>query len=168
MLEIVADSVSAFVFRRERGRLRLLLLRRTPDRGGFWQSVSGRLLKRETAEDAAGRGIAGRLRILARNSDPDVRAGAVRAASDPRRAGFEDLLLAALDDDDAEVRCAAIERGTVSALPRRLDDEAPGVRIASAAALLRYGERAAVGRAAREEEHEWVRLRIESALRETK
>lgn len=54
-MDIVADSVSAFVFRRERSGLSFLLMKRTPDRGGFWQSVSGRTKRKETAEAAAAR-----------------------------------------------------------------------------------------------------------------
>jgi lipoyl(octanoyl) transferase len=50
-MKIVADSVSAFVFR----GTKFLLLRRVPAKGGFWQSVSGRLQKRELPEEAARR-----------------------------------------------------------------------------------------------------------------
>jgi 8-oxo-dGTP pyrophosphatase MutT (NUDIX family) len=54
-MKIVADSVLAFVFRRDRSRRRFLLMKRTPDRGGFWQSMSGRAKKRESAEETAER-----------------------------------------------------------------------------------------------------------------
>ena len=52
-MKIVADSISALVFRRKRGVLTFLMLKRVPQAGGFWQSVSGRVEKKETAEEAA-------------------------------------------------------------------------------------------------------------------
>ena len=54
-IRIVANSVSAFVFRRRRDGYRFLLLRRSRAYGGYWQSVSGRVRSRERAEAAAAR-----------------------------------------------------------------------------------------------------------------
>jgi len=56
-VKIVCNSVCAFVFRRSGDSVEYLLLRRTHDRGGFWQPVTGRVEKREKAEDAARREV---------------------------------------------------------------------------------------------------------------
>ncbi len=56
-MKIVCNSVCAFVFRRSGHSVEYLLLRRTHDRGGFWQPVTGRVEKREKAEDAARREV---------------------------------------------------------------------------------------------------------------
>lgn len=121
-------------------------------------ALNERVLRLAAGRNLFGAEIASRVRELARDPDPEVRAGAFRAAFG---SGCLDLLRAALEDSDAEVRCIAIaacrDRGL---LRRALEDDAPEVRIASAAALVRMGETAAVARAAREEEHAWVRRRM--------
>lgn len=56
-MQLVSESVCALVFRRQSGRIEFLLLHRTPARGGFWQSVSGRMESGERAEPAARREV---------------------------------------------------------------------------------------------------------------
>lgn len=56
-MKVVCDSVSAFVFRRTTDGIEYLLLKRTSDRGGFWQPVSGTIKKRETPEVTARREV---------------------------------------------------------------------------------------------------------------
>lgn len=45
------------MFRRTAEGIRYLLLRRVPERGGFWQSVSGHVHEGETAEEGARREV---------------------------------------------------------------------------------------------------------------
>jgi lipoyl(octanoyl) transferase len=54
---VISESVCVQVFRRKQGQIEYLMLRRSPKRGGFWQSVSGRVKKKETAESAARREV---------------------------------------------------------------------------------------------------------------
>lgn len=56
-VKVVCDSVSAFVFRRTREGIEYLVLKRTPERGGFWQPVSGTIQKREKPESTARREV---------------------------------------------------------------------------------------------------------------
>jgi lipoyl(octanoyl) transferase len=56
-VKVVCDSVSAFVYRRVGEGVEYLLMKRTPDRGGFWQPVSGTIKKRETPEVTARREV---------------------------------------------------------------------------------------------------------------
>lgn len=53
----MSESVCALVFRRRSGRVEFLLLHRIPARGGFWQSVSGRIESGERAEPAVRREV---------------------------------------------------------------------------------------------------------------
>jgi len=52
---LLSDQVEAYVFRRHRGRVQFLALRRAPDRAlpGVWQPVTGRRRRGETAFAAA-------------------------------------------------------------------------------------------------------------------
>lgn len=61
-------QVEAILFRRENGRTQYLLLKRTPEREGFWQPVTGGVgegetridaLKREVTEETGIKGILG-------------------------------------------------------------------------------------------------------------
>jgi len=52
-MKSVTETVSAFVHRREGSSREFLLLRRIPERGGFWQSVSGKIADGERATDTA-------------------------------------------------------------------------------------------------------------------
>ena len=61
-------QVEAILFRRKNGRTKYLLLRRTPEREGFWQPVTGGVgegetridaLKREVTEETGIKGILG-------------------------------------------------------------------------------------------------------------
>jgi dATP pyrophosphohydrolase len=52
-MKAVTETVSAFVHRRRGGFQEFLLLRRRPEGGGFWQSVSGKILEGEKATEAA-------------------------------------------------------------------------------------------------------------------
>ena len=52
-MKVVANTVAALVCRRERRGWRFLLLLRAPSRGGYWQSVSGKVRRKERAETAA-------------------------------------------------------------------------------------------------------------------
>lgn len=54
---MISESVCVQVFRRKREQVEYLMLRRSPKRGGFWQSVSGRVKKQETAKSAARREV---------------------------------------------------------------------------------------------------------------
>lgn len=56
-MRLRSKSVCALVFRRTADGIRYLLLRRVPERGGFWQSVSGHVHKGETAEEGARREV---------------------------------------------------------------------------------------------------------------
>ena len=56
-MQVVSESVCVFVFRRRGARVEYLLLHRTPGRGGFWQSVSGRMEAGERAGAAAQREV---------------------------------------------------------------------------------------------------------------
>ncbi len=56
-MKVRAATVSAWIFRRRGKGVEFLVLKRTPDRGGFWQCVSGKAKKRETGEEAARREI---------------------------------------------------------------------------------------------------------------
>ncbi len=54
---MTSESVCVFVFRRRGRQVEFLLLHRIPSRGGFWQSVSGRIEPGEKAEAAARREV---------------------------------------------------------------------------------------------------------------
>ncbi len=54
-VKVVCKKVNVLVFRHRQGRCEYLLLRRTKDRGGYWQPVKGRIEKGEGAEDTAQR-----------------------------------------------------------------------------------------------------------------
>jgi lipoyl(octanoyl) transferase len=56
-MQVLSNSICALVFRRTGPRIQYLMMRRIPDRGGFWQSVSGRVNKGEAAEDGARREV---------------------------------------------------------------------------------------------------------------
>ena len=56
-MEVKAASVIAFVFRKHEGSVQFLMMRRTKERGGFWQSVSGTVKGRETAAQTAMREV---------------------------------------------------------------------------------------------------------------
>jgi 8-oxo-dGTP pyrophosphatase MutT (NUDIX family) len=56
-MQLVSESVCVVVFRRRSRHVEFLLLHRTPERGGFRQSVSGRLESGERAEDVARREV---------------------------------------------------------------------------------------------------------------
>ncbi len=56
-MEIKGVSVIAFVFRQQGNAVQFLMLKRTKERGGFWQSVSGAIKDRETAAQAAMREV---------------------------------------------------------------------------------------------------------------
>jgi len=50
-------QVEAIIFRRKRGRIEYLLLKRLPERNGFWQPVTGGLEEGETRREALHREI---------------------------------------------------------------------------------------------------------------
>lgn len=52
-ISIRATGVVVYVMRRRKEDVQFLLLLRTPDRGGFWQTVSGGLERGETAWQTA-------------------------------------------------------------------------------------------------------------------
>ena len=56
-MEVKGASVIAFVFRKAGDNIQFLMMRRSKERGGFWQSVSGGIKDRETAAQAAMREV---------------------------------------------------------------------------------------------------------------
>lgn len=117
------------------------------------------------------------LRRLAVHRAPAVRAGAIRAGADLKRNSLTFLLVAALDDSDAQVRDAAVAAcgdlgiaDSATRISRLLDDEDPEVRAQSARVLarLRPASREAVERAAEAEDCGWVRRRMVAILGEWK
>ena len=56
-MQVTSESVCAFVYRRRGQQVEFLLLHRIPARGGFWQSVSGRIESSEKADAAARREV---------------------------------------------------------------------------------------------------------------
>ncbi|MCX7805443.1 MAG: NUDIX pyrophosphatase [Planctomycetota bacterium] len=56
-MEIKGVSVVAFVFRQQANTVQFLMLKRSKERGGFWQPVSGTIKGRETAAQAAMREV---------------------------------------------------------------------------------------------------------------
>jgi 8-oxo-dGTP pyrophosphatase MutT (NUDIX family) len=52
-MKAATETVSAFVHRRRGSSWEFLLMRRIPERGGFWQSVSGKIAGGEKATETA-------------------------------------------------------------------------------------------------------------------
>ncbi len=46
-------AILAIIYKKDKDKVKYLLLRRIPSRGGFWQPISGRVEKRETPLEAA-------------------------------------------------------------------------------------------------------------------
>ncbi len=137
--------------------------------------LNDRVLRLAASREISDKEISVRLRELTHHRDPEVRASVVRGAADPRRHGLDDLILGALEDEEAGVRYVAVvavaDRSFATIPPRLerlLDDEDPEVRIASASALLRLDphQRGAIERAVAQEEYAWVRRRLEGLLKE--
>lgn len=51
------QAILSIIFRRDKGEIKYLLLKRTPSRGGFWQPVSGRVEENEIPLEAAKREV---------------------------------------------------------------------------------------------------------------
>lgn len=119
------------------------------------------------------REIPARIRQLLASPLPGVRAGAVRSIATLGIAALDEAAIAALSDPDAEVRSAAAWtcgdrslREAAERLAALLDDEDPDVRERAAWALSRVApaSRAAVARAAANEDCAWVKRRMEALL----